>query len=103
MKYTDEQSDEAVQNDIFTRELVEQLKILIKNSDKQMSKLLKILYYGGDFLIISAMTWLIGTSLASFGEKGIVCSVSLYLIIFFAAGYILRFFMRHLSQKTSVS
>ena len=89
MKYTDEQLNEAVQNNIFSREQVDQFKILIKNSDKQMSKLLKILYYGGGFLIISAMTWLIGTSLASFGEKGIVCFLTLYLIIFFVAGYIL--------------
>jgi hypothetical protein len=89
MKYTDEQLDEAVQNNIFSREQVDQFKTLIKNYGKQMSRLLKILYYGGGFLIISAMTWLIGTSLASFGEKGIVGFVSLYLVIFFAAGYIL--------------
>jgi hypothetical protein len=89
MKYTNEQLKDAVKNNIFTQEQMDAFKTFANNSNDQISKLLKVLYYGGGFLIISAMTWLIGTSLASLGKIGVVVFVSLYLIVFFISGYIL--------------
>ncbi|GHT78727.1 hypothetical protein FACS1894130_05820 [Spirochaetia bacterium] len=92
MKYTNDQLKEAVKNNIFTQEQIDVFKTFVNNSNDQLSKLLKVLYYGGGFLIISAMTWLIGTSLVSLGKTGVVVFFSLYLIIFFISGYI--FFYR---------
>ncbi|GHV95835.1 hypothetical protein AGMMS50293_21550 [Spirochaetia bacterium] len=95
MKYTDEQLREAVKNNIFTQEQMDSFKLFIRNSSSQVSKLMKLLYYGGGFLIISAMTWLIGSSLSAFGYGGIVAFVSIYFVVFLIAGYIV-FFKNHL-------
>ena len=91
MKYTDEHLDEAVKNNIFTDEQVGQFRRHILNSGKQVSKPLKVLYYLGGLLIISAMTWLMQNSWISFGTRGISFISALYFAAFLIAGYFVFF------------
>jgi hypothetical protein len=87
MKYTDEQLNEAVKNDIFTNEQIDKFREYVQNNDNQITKFQKILYYGGGLLIISAMTWLMGTSWSKFGHIGITAISGSYIIVFLIAGY----------------
>jgi hypothetical protein len=91
MKYTDEQLNEAVKNDIFSVEQVERFREYVQNHNNHVTKFQKVLYYGGALLIISAMTWLMQTSWDSFGPVGITVTSALYFIVFFAAGYFVFF------------
>jgi hypothetical protein len=88
MKYSDEQLNKAVENNIFTQEQVDDFKTLVNN---QISKSQKVLYYGGCLLIISAMTWLMKSSWDSFGSIAILCICIVYFVMFFTAGYIVFF------------
>jgi hypothetical protein len=91
MKYTDEQLKEAINNNIFTQDQVNSFKILVADSNDQISKFQKVLYYGGCLLIISALTWLMKSSWDSFGSVGILCISISYFIVFSLAGYYLFF------------
>jgi hypothetical protein len=87
MKYTDEQLNEAVKNNIFTNEQIDKFREYVQNNNNQITKFQKILYYGGGLLIISAMTWLMGTSWSKFGNIGITAISASYIIVFLIAGY----------------
>lgn len=91
MKYTDEQLEEAVKNNIFSAEQIDKFREQVKNSAGNVTKFQKVLYYGGGLLIISAMTWLMGTSWNNFGDIGITIISALYIVVFLIAGYILFF------------
>jgi hypothetical protein len=91
MRYTDEQLNEAIKNDIFSAEQVNKFREYVQNNNNQITKLQKVLYYGGGLLIISAMTWLMKTSWDSFGSIGISIFSALYFIIFLIAGYYVFF------------
>jgi hypothetical protein len=91
MKYTDDQLNEAVQNAIFSNEQVSQFREWVKNNHNQVTKLQKVLYYGGGLLIISAMTWLMKTSWDSFGAGGMTAISALYWVLFLLAGYYVFF------------
>jgi hypothetical protein len=82
MKYTDEQLDSAVENDIFTMEQITKFKEYVQNSNDQITKLQKILYYGGALLIISAMTWLMKTSWDNFGAIALTIISAFFYNIF---------------------
>ncbi|MCL2295121.1 MAG: hypothetical protein FWC36_09705 [Spirochaetes bacterium] len=86
MKYTDEQLNNAVENNIFTSEQVRQFREYIRACSNQNTKLEKVLYYGGALLIISAMTWLMRTSWDVFGPIGISFISAMYIFAFLAAG-----------------
>ena len=85
MKYTDEQLNEAVKENIFSSEQIVRFREYIKNNN-QTTKFQKILYYGGGLLIISAMTWLMGTGWSNFGDIGITVISASYIVIFLVAG-----------------
>ncbi|MCL2184369.1 MAG: hypothetical protein FWB86_00750 [Treponema sp.] len=92
MKYTDEQLNDAVKNEIFTNEQIDQFKEFVnKNNSGQITKFQKLLYYGGGLLIISAMTWLMTTNWKNFGAVGVTIISAVYFIIFFFAGEFLFF------------
>jgi hypothetical protein len=91
MNYTDEQLNEAVGNNIFSGEQVNKFREYVQNKNNQITKLQKVLYYGGGLLIISAMTWLMKTSWDDFGPNGITIVSALYFIAFFIAGYYVFF------------
>ena len=91
MKYSDKQLDEAIENGIFSIEQVRNFREFTKNNNSGVTKPLKVLYYIGGLLIISAMTWLMGSSWNSFGSIDITIVSSLYFLIFFIAGYFLFF------------
>ena len=91
MKYTDEQLNDAAKNNIFTEEQIKQFREYIKNANNQITKLQKVLYYGGGLLIISAMTWLMKSSWDSFGPIGITVISAAYFIVFLVAGYFVFF------------
>jgi len=91
MKYTDDQLNEAVKNEIFSSEQIDQFREFIKNSNSQVSKIHKVLYYGGGLLIILAMTWLMATSWSIFGATGLAVVSALYFILFLLAGYFVYF------------
>ena len=91
MKYTDDQLDEAVKNAIFSNEQVGQFREWVQNNHNQVTKLQKVLYYGGGLLIISAMTWLMKTSWDSFGPAGMTAVSALYFLVFLIAGYFVFF------------
>jgi len=50
MKYTDEQLNEAVENDIFSPEQVNKFRIFVQNYNNHITKFQKTLYYGGGLL-----------------------------------------------------
>ena len=87
MKYTDEQLNEAVKNNIFSMEQINNFKEFVQNNNGQVTKFQKVLYYGGGLLIISAMTWLTISSWDNFGQIGMTTISALYFIIFLLAGY----------------
>ena len=91
MKYTDEQLNEAVKNNIFTNEQIVKFRDFIQNNNNQVTKFQKILYYGGGLLIISAMTWLMGTGWTNFGNLGITVISASYIIVFLITGYYIFF------------
>jgi hypothetical protein len=91
MKYTDEQLNEAVKNNIFSNEQIDKFKEYVQNSDSQVTKFQKILYYGGGLLIISAMTWLMRTSWSIFGNIGMTAISASYIVVFLIAGYFVFF------------
>jgi hypothetical protein len=91
MKYTDDQLDEAVKNAIFSDEQVNQFREWVRSNASQITKLQKVLYYGGGLLIISAMTWLMKTSWDGFGSHGIAAISALYFVLFLLAGYFVFF------------
>jgi hypothetical protein len=91
MKYTDEQLNNAVKNEIFSNEQVIKFREFVKNNDNQITKFQKILYYGGGLLIISAMTWLMGTSWDNFGAMGMTVVSALYFVVFLLAGHFIFF------------
>ena len=62
MKYSDEQLNEAVKNGIFAEDQIHKFREYVQNSSNNITKFQKVLYYGGGLLIISALTWLMGTS-----------------------------------------
>ena len=95
MKYTDEQLKEAVINEIFSNEQIIKFKEFVNKNNNKTTKFQKVLYYGGGLLIISAMTWLMGTSWSNFGAIGMAIVSALYFIMFFIAGYYV-FFKKHL-------
>jgi len=86
MKYTDEQLDDAVKNNIFSYEQVTQFKEYVQNCNNQITKLQKVLYYGGGLLIISAMTWLMKKSWDAFGPVGITYISAAYFVVFLIFG-----------------
>ena len=91
MKYTDEHLDEAIKNNIFTEEQVEQFRKYAQYPDKQVTKFQKTLYYIGALLIISAMTWLMADSWGRFGARGISFISAMYFVVFLIAGYFVFF------------
>jgi hypothetical protein len=91
MKYTDEQLNEAVKNDIFSAGQVDKFREYVQSISGNVTKFQKLLYYGGGLLIISAMTWLMTTSWDNYGPKGVSFISALYIIIFFIAGYYVFF------------
>ena len=91
MKYTDKQLREAVINEIFSDEQVIKFKEFVNKNDDQTTKFQKVLYYGGGLLIISAMTWLMGTSWSNFGAVGMTLVSAIYFIVFFIGGFYIFF------------
>jgi hypothetical protein len=91
MKYTDEQINNAVEKGIFTNEQVKYFREYIQNLDNQVTKLQKILYYGGGLLIISAMTWLMIDNWKRFGPVAITFFSGVYFVGFLFFGYIVFF------------
>ncbi|MDR0472394.1 MAG: hypothetical protein LBH43_01815 [Treponema sp.] len=91
MRYTDEQLNEAVKNNIFTNEQIGKFREYVQNNDSQITKFQKILYYGGGLIIISAMTWLMGTSWSVFGNIGMTAISASYIFVFLIAGYYIFF------------
>jgi hypothetical protein len=91
MKYTDEQLNNAVKNDIFTDEQVKNFREYVQGLNNQITKLQKVLYYGGGLLIISAMTWLMKKSWDDFGPIAVTIFSAIYFIGFFISGYIVFF------------
>jgi hypothetical protein len=91
MNYTDGQLNEAVKSNIFSDEQVRLFREFAQNSGGQITKLQKVLYYGGALLIISAMTWLMKESWDSFGMAGITCISALYIAVFMFSGYYVFF------------
>jgi hypothetical protein len=91
MKYTDEQLNDAVKNNIFTDEQVNAFRNHIQSLDNQITKLQKVLYYGGGLIIISAMTWLMKKSWDDFGPIAITIFSAIYFIAFLFSGYIVFF------------
>jgi len=91
MKYSDEQLDEAVEKKIFSLEQVDSFREYVKTSYNVTTKPQKVLYYIGGLLIISAMTWLMRESWASFGAEGIAFISVLYFLIFLFAGHYIFF------------
>jgi hypothetical protein len=91
MKYTDEQLNDAVKNNIFSHEQVALFRNSLQNTNDQLTKFQKVLYYGGGLLIISALTWLMYTSWDSFGSLGVSVISLLYIIVFSVAGYFVFF------------
>jgi hypothetical protein len=87
LKYTDDHLNEAVKNGIFTDEQINHFRDYVQNCSQQITKLQKVLYYGGGLLIISAMTWLMKSSWDSFEAIGITIISALYFIVFLTAGY----------------
>jgi hypothetical protein len=82
MKYTDEQMEKAVEIGIFTDDQVKKLRDYIQNSSNQVTKLQKVLYYGGGLLIISALTWLMIDNWKRFGPGVITFFSAIYLLVF---------------------
>ena len=91
MKYTDEQLDKAIENDIFTAEQVNEFRLSVQNSDKKATKYEKTLYYVGALLIMSAMTWLMFDVWDRFDAAGLVVMSSVYFVAFLVAGYYVFF------------
>jgi hypothetical protein len=91
MKYTDEQLNNAVKNEIFTDEQVHNFRDYVQSLDNQITKLQKILYYGGGLLIISAMTWLMIDNWQRFGAGAVTFFSGAYFVIFLFSGYIVFF------------
>ena len=91
VKYTDEQLDDGVKNNIFTNEQVSKFREYIKNCNNQITRFHKVLYYGGALLIISAMTWLMKSSWDRFGALGISFISAAYIVVFLIAGYFVFF------------
>ena len=91
MYYSDEQLNEAVNNNIFTNEQIDQFRKYVQSNKNQITKFQKVLYYGGGLLIISAMTWLMGTGWSKFGDSGITVISASYMLVFFIAGYYVFF------------
>ena len=89
MKYTKDHLNQAVEKNIFTREQVEQFIELIDAAPDNATPLQKILYYGGSLIIISALTWLLGASWASFGSEGLVLISGTYFVVFLLAGFVI--------------
>ena len=61
MKYTDKDLDLAVKNNIFTQEQKETFVAFMKKQDTESNPLQKFLFYAGSLIIISGMSWLLGT------------------------------------------
>jgi hypothetical protein len=91
MKYTDDQMNRAVEKGIFTEGQVKNFREYVQGLNNQITKLQKVLYYGGGLLIISAMTWLMKKGWDDFGPMGITFFSALYFAIFFIVGYIVFF------------
>jgi len=91
MKYSDDQLNEAVKIEIFSDDQVNKFREYVKNNDSQVTKFQKVLYYGGGLLIISAMTWLMGTCWVSFGAMGMTVVSAIYFAVFLFAGYVIFF------------
>ncbi|MDR2760075.1 MAG: hypothetical protein LBB78_11930 [Spirochaetaceae bacterium] len=91
MKYTDEQLNSAVKNNIFTDEQVKSFREYIQGSNNQATKLQKVLYYGGGLIIISAMTWLMKKNWDIFGPAAITFFSAIYFVAFLFSGYIVFF------------
>ncbi|MDR2518043.1 MAG: hypothetical protein LBD13_01330 [Spirochaetaceae bacterium] len=86
MKYTDEQVKKAVEIGIFTEDQVKKFRDYIQNSSNHVTKLQKVLYYGGGLLIISALTWLMIDNWKKFGPGAITVFSALYFLVFLFVG-----------------
>jgi hypothetical protein len=91
MKYTDDQMNDAIVKGIFTDEQIKNFREYVQGLNNQITKLQKVLYYGGGLLIISAMTWLMKKSWDDFGPIAITIFSALYFVMFFIFGYIIFF------------
>ncbi|MDR1239793.1 MAG: hypothetical protein LBK27_06740 [Treponema sp.] len=91
MKYTDEQMNNAAEKGIFTNEQVKNFREYIQSLDNQVTKLQKVLYYGGGLLIISAMTWLMIDNWQRFGPGAITIFPGVYFVVFLFFGYVVFF------------
>jgi hypothetical protein len=90
MKYTHEQLIEAVKENIFSQEQVNRFEEYLK-SRNNTTKFQKILYYGGGWLIISAMTWLMASHWNSFGSFGLTAICTMYFVVFSTLGWFVFF------------
>jgi hypothetical protein len=91
MKYTDEQMNNAVKRGVFTAEQVKNFREYVQGLNNQVTKLQKVLYYGGGLLIISAMTWLMIDNWEKFGPAAITVFSGIYFVVFLFSGYIVFF------------
>jgi hypothetical protein len=91
MKYTDEQVKKAVEIGIFTEDQVKNFRDYIQNSNNQVTKLQKVLYYGGGLLIISALTWLMIDNWKIFGPGAMTFFSAVYFLVFLSLGYFVFF------------
>ncbi len=88
MKYTNEHLRYARDKGVFSDEQVDSFTRLIENDFPSASKFLKVLFYGGGLIIMSALTWLLKSSWDDFGAAGILIASTAYLIAFITSGFL---------------
>ncbi|MCR5290763.1 MAG: hypothetical protein K6E51_12290 [Treponema sp.] len=86
MKYTDKDLDLAVKNNIFTQEQKDNFITFIKEQDTESNPLQKFLFYTGSLIIISGMTWLLGTCWADMDYAALLTISMVYFVVFTLAG-----------------
>lgn len=86
MKYTDKDLDLAVKNNIFTLEQKETFVTFIKEQNSESNPLQKFLFYTGALIIISGMTWLLGTCWADMDYAALLAISTVYFVVFTLAG-----------------
>lgn len=90
MKYSKEQLDLAVEKKIFTEQQLNEFIAMVESGRDNTSPLQKLLYYGGSLLIISALTWLLGSCWQAFGAGGLLAVSLAYFIVFLVAAFIVH-------------
>ena len=86
MKYTDKDLDLAVKNNIFTQEQKETFVAFMKKQDTESNPLQKFLFYAGSLIIISGMSWLLGTCWSDMEYALLLAISSVYFVFFTLAG-----------------